>query len=209
MKRIFIVIILSIPVLTFAQNKVDLRDLTFSTPTEFNYFTEQDRKLDYENFHEVGKIFTDSTNLEIFPKIQYQYYEMPEFGLESSEKVLTSLNQIMTKDIKADTLIIKESENYSLAKYSIMGKSLYEIKSLGKEGWINIQYFDLPNNDNKSFKKAIEIISSIKHKQQYESEYDKHMKESGEFSRRALIFLVIGLILFLTPKLIKKIKNVA
>jgi len=209
MKRIFIVIILSIPVLTFAQNKVDLRDLTFSTPTEFNYFTEQDRKLDYENFHEVGKIFTDSTNLEIFPKIQYQYYEMPEFGLESSEKVLTSLNQIMTKDIKADTLIIKESENYSLAKYSIMGKSLYEIKSLGKEGWINIQYFDLPNNDNKSFKKAIEIISSIKHKQQYESEYNKHMKESGEFSRRALIFLVIGLILFLTPKLIKKLKNVA
>ncbi|WP_046745423.1 hypothetical protein [Kordia zhangzhouensis] len=208
MKKKIIVIILSIPVLTFAQNKVKLRDLTFSIPTEFNYFTEQDRKLDYENFHEIGKIFTDSTDLEKFPKIQYQYYEMPEFGLESSEKVLTSLNHIMTKDIKADTLIIKKSENYSLAKYSIMGKSLYEIKSLGKEGWINIQYFDLPNNDSKSFKAAKEMISSIKHKQKYESEYDSHMKKSGELSKRALIFLAIGLLFFLIPKLIKKLKNV-
>lgn len=193
----------------FSQKKVELRDLTFSVPTEFNYFTEQNRKFDYENFHEIGKIYTDSTDLDKFPKIQYQYYEMPEFGLESSEKVLTSLNQIMTKDINADTLIIKESENYSLAKYSIMGKSMFEIKSLGKNGWINIQYFDLPNNYSNSFQTANEIISSIKHKQKYESEYDSHMKESGELSKRALIFLAIGLILFLTPKLIKKLKNVA
>jgi hypothetical protein len=35
------------------------------------------------------------------------------------------------------------------------------------------------------------------------------MKESGEHSKRALIFLAIGLTLFLIPKLIKKIKNVA
>lgn len=209
MKKIFIILILSIPVLTFSQNKVELRELTFSIPNEFNYFTEQDRKLDYETFHEVGKIYTDSTDLEKFPKIQYQYYEMTEFGLESSKKVLTSLNQIMTKDINADTLIIKESENYSLAKYSIMGKSLFEIKSLGKKGWINIQYFDLPNNDSESLKTVKEIISSIKHKQKYESEYDSHMKESGELSKRALIFLAIGLLLFLTPKLIKKLKNVA
>ncbi len=90
-----------------------------------------------------------------------------------------------------------------------MGKSLFEIKSLGKNGWINIQYFDLPNNDRNSFQKANEIIRSIKHKQKYESEYDSHMKESGELSKSALVFLAIGLLLFLTPKLIKKLKNVA
>lgn len=83
------------------------------------------------------------------------------------------------------------------------------MKSLGKKGWVNIQYFDLPNNDSKSFKTAKEIISSIKHKQKYESENDSHMKESEELSKRALIFLSIGLLLFLTPKLIKKIKNFA
>lgn len=203
----FIIILLATPVFTFAQNKVELRDLSFSIPSEFNYFTEQDRKLDYGSFHEIGKIYTDSTDLEKFPKIQYLYYEMPEFGLQSAEKVLTSLNQIMTKDISADTLIIKESENYSLAKYSIMGKSLFEIKSLGKKGWINIQYFDYPNNDSKSFKTAKEVIDSIKHSQQYESEYANRMKESGALSKRALIFLAIGILLFLTPKLIKKFKK--
>ena len=209
MKTIKLYIILSIPILTFAQSKVELSELTFFVPAEFNYFTEQDRKLDYENFHEVGKIFTDSTDLEKFPKIQYQYYEMPEFGLENSEKILTRLNQIMTKDIKADTLIIKESENYSLAKYSILGITLYEIKSLGKRGWINIQYFDLPNNDIESFKTVNRIISSIQHKQKYESDYDRHMNASGEHSKKALIFLAIGLSLFLLPKLIKKLGNVA
>ncbi|WP_432671403.1 hypothetical protein [Flavobacterium sp. SM2513] len=192
----------------FAQKQVELRDLIFSVPSEFNYFTEQNRKFEYENFHEIGKIYTDSIDLEKFPKIQYQYYEMPEFGLESSQKVLTSLNEIMTKDINADTLIIKESGNYSLAKYSIMGKSLFEIKSLGKKGWINIQYFDLPNNDRKSFQAITVIINSIKHKQPYESEYDSHMKESGALSKSALIFLFIGLLLFLAPKLIKKLKNI-
>lgn len=209
MNKNITILILIISNSVFSQNKVELRDLTFFVPTEFNYFTEQNKKFDYENFHEIGKIYTDSTDLEKFPKIQYQYYEMPEFGLESSEKVLINLNQIMTKDINADTLIIKESENYSLAKYSIMGKSLFEIKSLGKNGWINIQYFDLPNNDSKSFQLAKEIIISIKHTKQYESEYDSHMKESGEVSKRAMIFLAIGILLFLTSKLIKKLKNVA
>ena len=209
MNKIFIVLIFVISNPFFAQNKVELRDLTFSVPDEFYYFTEQNRKFDYKNFHEVGKVYTDSNNLEKFPKIQYQYYEMPEFGLESAEKILTSLNEIMTKDINADTLIIKESENYSLAKYSIMGKSLFEIKSLGKNGWINIQYFDLPQNDKRNFESLKTILNSIKHNQTYESEYDNHMKESGEYSKTALIFLAIGLTLFLIPKLIKKFKNVA
>lgn len=132
---------------------------------------------------------------------------MPEFGLESSKKVLTSLNEIMTKDIPADTLIIKELENYLLAKYSIMGKSVFEIKNLGYKGWINLQYSDLPRNDKRSFQTLETIISSINHKEPYESEYDNYMKESGEHSKRALIFLTIGLLLFLIPKLIKKLKK--
>jgi len=208
MKRILIIVILVISNLTFAQNKVELRDFTFSVPTKFHYFTEQDRKIDYENFHETGKLFTDSIDLEKFPKIQYQYYGMPVFGIDSSINVLTRLNEIMTKDIAADTLIIKEFENYSLAKYSIMGKSIFEIKSLGNKGWLNLQYFDLPRNDKKSFETLAKIISSIKHSQPYESEYDNHMKKSGEASKRSLIFLAIGLILFLIPILIKKLKNV-
>ncbi len=207
MKRILTILILVISNFTIAQRKVELRDLTFSVPSEFYHFTEQDRQVDYESFHEIGKIFTDSTDLEIFPKIQYQYYEIPVTNLESSKKVLTRLNEIMTKDIDADTLIIKEKKNYSLAKYSIMGKSIFEIKSLGKKGWLNLQYFDLPQNDLKSFENVKTMISTINHNQPYESEYEKHMEESGKHSKRALIFLTIGLLLFLVPKLIKKLEK--
>jgi len=205
MKKISTIIILIISSLTFAQNEVKLRDLTFMVPNEFYHFTEQNRQFDYENFHELGKIFTDSTDLEKFPKIQYQYYEMPEFGIESSKKVLASLNEIMTKDIPADTLIIRESENYSLAKYSIMGVSVFEIKSLGYKGWINLQYSDLPENDKKSFENLINIIGSVNHNQPYESEYENHMKESGEHSKRALIFIGIALVIFFGRKILKNV----
>ena len=130
---------------------------------------------------------------------------MPEFGIESSKKVLTSLNEIMTKDIPADTLIIKESENYSLAKYSIMGISVFEIKSLGYRGWINLQYSDLPKNDKKSFENLRNIIGSVNHNQPYESEYENHMKESGEHSKRALIFMGIALVIFFGRKILKNV----
>ncbi len=207
MNKNIIILILIITNSLFAQNKVELRDLTFSVPSEFNYFTEQNRMLDLEDFHEVGKIYTDSTDLEKFPKIQYQYYEIPEMGKESSEKVLTTLNEIMTKDFVADTLIIKESKNYSLAKYSIMGKSVFEIKSLGKKGWINIQYVDIPQNDNKIFNTLNAIVSSINHNQPFEYEYDNRLNKSGKSSKSALIFLGIALVLIFGRKLVKQLKK--
>jgi hypothetical protein len=204
MKRISTIIIFIISNLAYGQNKVELRDLTFSVPAEFYHFTEQNRQFDYENFHELGKIFTDSTDLEKFPKIQYQYYEIPKFRIGSSKKVLTNLNEIMTKDIPADTLIINESKNYSLTKYSIMGISVFEIKSLGHKGWINIQYSDLPQNDKKSFENLKKIISSLNHNQPYESEYENYTKESSEHSKRAFIFLVIALAGYLISKSVRK-----
>lgn len=207
MNKNITILILIITNSLFAQNEVKLRDLTFSVPSEFNYFTEQNKMLDSEDFHEVGKIYTDSTDLEKFPKIQYQYYEIPEMGKESSEKVLTTLNEIMTKDFVVDTLIIKESKNYSLAKYSIMGKSVFEIKSLGKKGWINIQYVDLPQNDNKNFSTLNAIISSINHNQSFESEYDNRLNKSGKSSKTALIFLGIALVLIFGRKLVKQLKK--
>ena len=205
MKKLIILIILTLTCFTYAQNKVELRYLTFSIPNEFIHFTEQDRKLDYSAFHEVGKVFTDSTNLGKFPKIQYQYFEVPGFGMDSSKNVLTRLNETMTKDIPADTLIIKAQENYSLAKYTILGNSLFEIKSLGKNGWINIQYFDIPNNDPKNYAIVATIINSIVHKEVYFSEYQNHIQEGAEHSKRAFIFLAIGLLFFIVTKWIKKL----
>ncbi|WP_405207203.1 hypothetical protein [Aquimarina sp. LLG6339-5] len=207
MKKILVILILLIWNPIISQTKVKLRDLTFSVPSEFHHFTEQDRKFDLDFYHETGKIFTDSVDLEKFPKIQYQYYENPESGLKSAEEVLRNLNKIVTKDINADSLLINGTENYSLAKYSIMGKSLFEIKSLGKKGWLNLQYFDLPENDDKNFQNIRTLINNINHSGSYESDYDKHMKESGKSSKWALIFLGIALLGFFGRKLIKK--NVA
>lgn len=209
MKQTLIVLILLIPNLIYTQNKIELRDLSFSVPNEFFHIT-KGNKLDYQNYYETGKIYTDSTKMQ-FPKIQYQYYEMPGFGLESSEKVLKDLNSIMTKDINPDTLIIKETKNYSLAKYSIMGKSLFELKSLGKKGLLNLQYFALPQNDKESFSNIKTIIGSIHHNQEYDFEEKGNkleeqeiMNESAEYSKTALIILGISLAIFLGSKIIRK-----
>ncbi|WP_299685440.1 hypothetical protein [uncultured Dokdonia sp.] len=207
MKRIVTGILIVMTNLASAQTEVKLRDVTFSVPAELYYFTEQDRKIDYEPFYEVGKIATDSVDVEKFPKIAYQYFEVPDFGVQTSKKVLTRLNEIMTKDIHPDTLIIKETENYSIAKYTIMGKSLFEVKSLGNIGWINIQFFDTPEHDQRSFVTIGNIINSIEHEHAYESDYEYHMKASGSYSKRALVFLSISLALFFGLKLLKKKKT--
>ncbi|MBW1297928.1 hypothetical protein [Aquimarina litoralis] len=204
MKNLVLILALLIWNSISAQTKVKLRDLTFSVPSQFHYFAEQGRKLDLDFYNETGKIFTDSVDLEKFPKIQYQYYENPDSGLKSAEEVLRHLNEIVTKDIPADSLLINGSENYSLAKYSIMGKSLFEVKSLGKRGWLNLQYFDFPENDNENFRNITTIINSINHSGTYESDYDQHLKESGESSKWALIFLGISLLIYIIRKIIKK-----
>jgi hypothetical protein len=90
-----------------------------------------------------------------------------------------------------------------------MGKSLFEIKSLGKKGWLNIQYFDELNNDSINKQVMTDIIQSIQHNEVYESKYDKHMNESKEASKRMFIFLAIAGVSFLISRFIKKSKNAA
>lgn len=203
MNKLFTIILLLMVNIGYCQLQVELRDVSFSVPQNLSYFSEQDKIIDYDGFYEVGKIFTDSSDLDKFPKIQYQYYEMPNMGIESSKTVLTRLNEIMTKDFPADTLLINTNKNYSIAKYAIMGISLFEMKSLGGKGLINIQYFDIPANDKESFLKCKDILTSIKHTTPYISEYDEHMKASGNASKYVLLFLGIFIVVYFLRKLFK------
>ena len=203
MNKHFTFILLLMFNLGFCQQSVELRDVSFNVPQEFTYFSGRDKTIEYDGFYEVGRILTDSIDLEKFPKIQYQYYEMPNMGGESSKAVLKRLNEIMTKDFPADTLLIYNSKNYSIAKYSIMGVSVFEMKSLGGKGWINIQYFDFPAHNKESFIKSKAILTSIKHTAPYVSEYDERMKESGNASKYVLLFLGIFIVGYFLRKFIK------
>lgn len=203
MNKLFTFILLLMVNLGYCQLTVELRDVSFSVPQEFSHFSDQDKPIDYDGFYEVGKIFIDSIDQAKFPKIQYQYYEMPNFGIESSKTVLTRLNEIMTNDFPSDTLLIYNSKNYSISKYSVMGVSMFEMKSLGGKGWINIQYFDIPAHDKESFIKCKDILTSIKHTTPYVSEYDESMKASGNASKYVLLFLGIFIVGYFLRKFIK------
>ncbi len=203
MNNLFTVILLLMVHFGYCQIQVELRDVSFSVPQNLSYFSDQDKTIDYEGFYEVGKISIDAIFQGMFPKIQYQYYEMPNMGIESSKTVLTRLNEIMTKDFPADTLLIYNSKNYSIAKYAVMGVSLFEMKSLGGKGLINIQYFDIPAHDKESFIKCKDILTSIKHTTPYVSEYDEHMKASGNASKYVLLFLGIFILGYFLRKIIK------
>ena len=192
MKKILLGIIILFTNLSYSQNKVKLRDLFFFVPSEFRYFTGQNKKLNYDNFYEVGIILKDSIDLGKFPKIQYQYYEMPHFG-ESSSKILTDVNKnTEDKGILQDTLVIEDSKNYSFVKYSVLGKSVFEIKSIGKKGLINIQYFDLPINDKNSLETVKSILRSIRHNENYISKKDNLEYESERLYKQGLILLIIS-----------------
>ena len=202
MKNPFFLILIS-TVSLFSQTKIDLRDLTFQVPSEFSQVKKENAEMNYDAFYENGKIFIDSSNIEKSPIIAYQYYENPGAGGERSDSVLKMLNKITSEDYKCDTLIIEKSQNYSLAKYNAYGKTLFEGKSLGEKGWLNIQIFDEPKNDKSNLKKMLFALNSIKHSGPYGGEYQEHMNKSGD----AWKFAIVALIAFLAIHFIRKQLN--
>lgn len=203
MKKLLLLIIFS----TFgvkSQTKVDLRDLSFQVPAEFSQIKKENKDLKYDAFYENGKIFNDSLNTKESPLIAYQYYENPGAGKEKSESVLKSLNQIMSKDYKCDTLIIEHNLNYSLARYTLFGKTLFEGKSLGEKGWLNIQLFDDPKHNKSNFQKMLFILGSVKHSGVYGKEYQDRMNASGNSSKWAIIAFAVFLAIYFLRKQIDK-----
>lgn len=200
--KFFKIIFLLFSIIGQSQTIVKLRDVSFKIPPNFKHIEKENVKMNYDLFYENGKIYIDSTDTFQFPKIAYQYYENPG-STEDSKIVLKRLNEIMTKDFKPDTLIIDGENDLSIAKYDILGTALFEIKSLGSDGWINIAYTDLPENDIKNIKKVKEIAYSIHHKRVYNAEYNERMKESGNSSK----FFIIALCFMLFITGIRKLMN--
>jgi len=206
MKNLFLLFLI-LQVNLYSQTKIVLRDLDFQVPREFSQVRKENKQLKYDLFHENGKIFIDSTDKEKTPIIGYQYYENPDGGAERSENVLKMLNKITAEDYKCDTLVIEATQNYSLAKYKAFGKTLFEAKSLGEKGWLNIQLFDDPKNDKSNFQKMLFVLSTIKHSGQYGGKYQERMNESGNASKWAILAFIIFLAIHLLRKQLNK--NVA
>ncbi|MGV3460900.1 MAG: hypothetical protein ACO1N9_10660 [Flavobacterium sp.] len=189
-----------------AQTEMRLRDVSFRYPSEFITQYKQNSGLDYDLFYENGKLFTDSSAVESARKIYYQYYENPATGNERAEAILKRLNDIMEEDYKADTIVLNSSKNFSIAKYTIIGKELYEVKSLGQNGWLNVQYFvDKP--EKSDMQDVLTIANSIEHKQPYHSKYHDYLKESGESSKWFIIFFIISLLIYFGRKFVKKFEQ--
>ena len=203
MRNPFFLILIS-TISLYSQTKVELRDLTFQIPSEFSQIRKENTGLNYDAFYENGKIFIDSSNIEKSPIIGYQYYENPGAGEERSESVLKMLNKITAEDYKCDTLIIEANKNYSLAKYNVFGKTLFEGKSLGEKGWLNIQLFDESKNDKSNLKKMLFALSTIKHSGPYGGEYQEHLNKSGDASKWAIIAFIAFLAIHLIRKQLNK-----
>ena len=205
MKKLYFLILISTASL-FSQTKINLRDLTFQVPSEYSQVRKENADMNYDAFYENGKIFIDSSNIEKSPIIGYQYYENPGAGEERSESVLKMLNKITGEDYKCDTLIIEENQNYSLAKYNAFGKTLFEGKSLGEKGWLNIQLFDYPKNDKSNLKKMSFVLNNIKHSGSYGGEYQEHINNSRDASKWAIVaFIAFCIIHFIRKRLNKNV----
>ncbi|WP_128414819.1 hypothetical protein [Flavobacterium sp. Root186] len=178
--------------------------MTFQVPSEFTQVKKENEGLNYSDFYENGKIFIDSTNVEESTFIGYQYYENLYAGEERSESVLKMLNEITAKDYKCDTLIIDANKNYSLARYNVFGKTLFEAKSLGEKGWINIQLFADPKNDKSNFQKMLFVLGTIKHSGPYGKEHQERMNKSGNASKFAILAFIVFLIIHFLRKQMNK-----
>jgi len=144
----------------FGQNKINLRDVSFVVPAKYKHTLKENKKIEYDTFYENGKVLIDTAGDRMPTKIMYQYYELPGIGFEESEVVLKRLNSFIEEDFKIDTLIINRKAHYSVAKYDAIGKTIYEVKSLGEKGWLNVQYMDAEHNDSENLKVAESLCSA-------------------------------------------------
>lgn len=202
MKNPFLLLLIA-TISFYSQTKIELRDVSFQVPSEFSQVKKENKGLNYDAFYENGKIFTDSTAIGEKPTIGYQYYENPGAGAERSESVLKMLNKITAEDYKCDTLIINADRNYSLSRYNVYGRTLFEAKSLGEKGWINILFFDDPKNDKSNFQKIQFVVESIKHSGPYGREHQERMNASGNSS----MFAIIAFVFFLGIHFLRKQMN--
>jgi hypothetical protein len=202
--KINILYILLATVTISAQTKIELRDLYFNVPNEFKQINKENVLMEYDAFYENGKIFVDSTDTVDLPIILYQYYENPSAGEDHSGQVLKNLNAIMSKDVKSDTLLINEQRDFSIAKYRIKNKTLYEVKSLGEKGWLNVQLLDKIDNDKSNFQKMLFIAESIKHSGSYGGKYKERMDSSANASKWFFVAFIFYLFVHFIRKWNKK-----
>ncbi len=206
---------LSISYCLIAQNKIELRDLSFTVPETFQYHKDYSEQVETNVFREVGIVYSDAQYSDALPKVQYQYFEMVGLTVKGSKNILDYLNGVMNKSMKSEpkSIIMKPEENYSLSLYEFNGKSLFEIKSLGKKGWVNIQYVAEPNQDVQSMRIMNSIIPSIIHNEKYvekvnpfrkQLEKTKSESEPGRRSRWGLILVIISVVSLIVGKLIGK-----
>ncbi|RZL30239.1 MAG: hypothetical protein EOP00_36720 [Pedobacter sp.] len=192
------IIFLLFSITGFSQPLIKLRDVSFDVPRNFKYLDKANVKEQYDLFYENGKISVDSSGAEFFPKIAYQYYENPG-STEDSEAVLKGLNDIMIKDFKPDTLIINGDDNFSISKYRIQGNTLFEIKSLGENGWLNIAYIDRPEKDKITFAIVKKIAESVHHQRKY--------NQTTKRNAYVLLFVIIGLCILVFVTGVKKMRR--
>lgn len=187
-----------------AQNTVQLRDVSFTVPAPFAHTVKENKNLQYDAFYENGRIHKDSLLPNPFSTILYQYYEVPGMGTEHAEVVLKRMSDQMAEDFERDTLILNAPEYYSIAKYNVQGRNIFEVRSLGEKGYINIQLTNESATVAENIKTAEAIAKSVKHSGEYGGEYAKHMKEGANSSKMVIVFLVLFIVATVIGRVVKK-----
>lgn len=192
-----------------AEQYINLRDLSFNTPNPFTYYVDVSEKIETNVFKEAGVIYSDENHSVDQPNLQFQYFEMKGFPVKGAENILNYLHEVMEKSMqgKPKSIITKPEERYSLALYDYQGKSLFEIKSLGEKGWLNIQYVADIENDVNSMRIMQSVLTSINHKYPYSykenpfrKKFEAPKSEPGRRSRWGLVLVIVSVVLFVIKK---------
>ena len=209
MFRISFLFLLCCSYILNAEQRIDLRDISFTTPDPFTYYVDISEKIETNVFKEAGVIYSDENHSVDHPNLQFQYFEMKGLPVKGAENILNYLHEVMEKSMqgKPKSIIIKPEEHYSLALYDFQGKSLFEIKSLGDKGWLNVQYLADPKNDVNSMRIMQSILTSINHKYPYSykenpfrKKFEAPKSEPARRSRWGLILVIVSVVLFVIKK---------
>lgn len=199
---IFLTILL-ITSISKGQTSIHLRDLTFTVPSSFFRIDTSliEPKPRYRAYHDYGLFTSDSSNLESFPRISYMYIEIPGFGYDSGNTVLTRLNKDTDQKFHYDTISISSDGLISIGRFKLINYTVYESKMLGRLGWLDIFYYSENGPNQKDYNDFLSLIHSVK----FNDQYVNHKENETNDSKLSTFLFIGSFILFLIVYLLRRL----
>lgn len=209
MKKCIIWVALLITTISFGQERVQLRDLSFAVPKGWDvlskdkYAENYTSTLKYSGFYQLGGLCSDSLAIKNTPNLKYQFYEIPDMNTQPFDSIVGRQVAILKEDFSVGKVVAKELQGYFYTNITVSGQTILYGCSAGQNGILHVQIFVDGNQLKEGIAELEKLLLSVSYKSPYlyEDKYQEHVNEGAESTKMIFIFGAITLLVYILRRL--------